>query len=262
MSARASTVANRRARTWVSDAASTPAKPGSAGPPNGSSTLVFSDEFNDGALDESKWDWKYPRSGDMTYSNWNNGEAQWYKRANITEGNGQLELTAKREQTVSPYSGRVFDYSSGLIQSKPSFNFRYGYMEARMWLPKGSGFWPAFWTWPSNEQWPPEIDVMEFYGDNVERTYQTYHGSGSSTGSFTSSPDWTTGWHTFGVDWRPDGLTWYIDGQAVKSTSGSPSLDMYLIANLAIANGKGAPAPNAATPFPSPLRIDYIRVWK
>src|SRR5215211_7264438 len=105
------------------DTASTPAKPGSAGPPNGSSTLVFSDEFNDGALDESKWDWKYPRSGDMTFSNLNNGEAQWYKRANITEANGQLELTAKREQTVSPYSGRVFDYSSGLIQSKPSFNF-------------------------------------------------------------------------------------------------------------------------------------------
>ena len=37
---------------------------------------------------------------------------------------------------------------------------------------------------------------------------------------------------------------------------------MYLIANLAIANGSGAPAPTASTVFPSSLRIDYIRVWK
>jgi hypothetical protein len=37
---------------------------------------------------------------------------------------------------------------------------------------------------------------------------------------------------------------------------------MYLIANLAIANGARAPAPNAATPFPASLKLDYIRVWR
>ena len=224
--------------------------------------LAFSDEFNDTELDTSKWGWKYPRSGDMIHSNRDNGEAQWYRRENVTERDGHLRLVARRERTVSPYSGETFDYTSGLIQSKPSFNFRYGYMEARMRLPSGSGFWPAFWTWPSNEQWPPEIDVMEFYGDSLSRLYLAYHGEGGSTGTTVSTQDWTSGWHTFAVHWEPGRLTWYVDGVPRKTVDRAPALDMYLIANLAIANGDRAPAPSSSTPFPSALKIDYIRVWK
>jgi len=82
-------------------------------PPAGPWSLAFSDEFNDTALDTTKWDWKYPRSGDMAYSNWNNGEAQRYKQGNIAEKGGSLSLTAKRESTTSPTSGRTFDYTSG-----------------------------------------------------------------------------------------------------------------------------------------------------
>ncbi|MGI8805036.1 MAG: glycoside hydrolase family 16 protein, partial [Thermoleophilaceae bacterium] len=106
-------------------------------PAGGPWRLAFRDEFNDAELNTTKWDWKYPRSGDMIHSNWGNGEAQWYRRENLREANGCLRLVAKRERTVSPYSGETFDYTSGLIQSKPSFNFRYGYMEARMRLPSG-----------------------------------------------------------------------------------------------------------------------------
>jgi beta-glucanase (GH16 family) len=40
------------------------------------------------------------------------------------------------------------------------------------------------------------------------------------------------------------------------------NVPLYLIANLAIADGSGAPAPAASTPMPSRLRIDWIRVWK
>ena len=240
-----------------------PAAGGTPTPPAGGPwKLAFGDEFDDSTFDTAKWDWKYPRSGDMIYSNWNNGEAQWYKRENISQRNGALELSAKREATTSPYSGRTFQYTSGLIHSKPSFNFRYGYMETRMWLPKGSGFWPAFWTWSTNEQWPPEIDAMEFYGDNPAAAYLTYHSSGSADGTQVRNADWTTGWHTFAVDWEPGKLTWYVDGVARKTVNQSPNLNMYLIANLAIANGARAPAPNSSTPLPSALKVDYIRVWQ
>jgi len=224
--------------------------------------LVFSDEFDDGVVDEAKWDFEYPRHGDMAHSNWDNGEAQWYKRENVTEVGGRLLLIARRERTVSPESGRAFGYSSGLIQSKPSFSFRYGYMEARMRLPKGSGLWPAFWTWPSNEQWPPEIDVMEFYGDNPTLTHQTYHYAGGSSGSEAAAEDWTSGWHTFAVDWRPDGLDWYVDRRRVKSAAKAPAVDMYLIANLAICSPKRCAAPDSSTRLPAALRVDYVRVWK
>jgi beta-glucanase (GH16 family) len=227
-------------------------------------TLAFRDEFNDDALDTAKWRPRYPRPADMAYSNWNNGEAQWYKPANISEGGGSLSLTARRERTTSPYSGRTFEYTSGLIQSKPSFNFRYGRMAARMKLPKGSGFWPAFWTWPSDEVWPPEIDAMEFVGDKPNLIYQTYHGPNGANGSRVSNPDWTADWHTFSVDWQPGRLTWYVDGIETKTIGEAPTRNMYLIANLAVANGMRSwgPPPDASTPFPASLRIDYVRVWK
>ena len=44
--------------------------------------------------------------------------------------------------------------------------------------------------------------------------------------------------------------------------SEAPALALYLIANLAVANGARAPAPDANTPIPSSLDIDYMRVWK
>jgi hypothetical protein len=228
-----------------------------AAPAGGPWDLAFHDEFDDTAVDTRKWSTQYPRPDSMCCSNPRNGEAQWYLARNVEEQGGELQLVAKRE------SHNGFGYSSGLIQSKRSFNFTYGYAAARMWLPKGSGLWPAFWTWPQNERWPPEIDALEFYGDNVRNVYLTYHAPGGSDQSIIRRADWTTGWHTFAVDWRPGSITWYIDGTEVKRRSSDvANVPMYLIANLAIANGSNAPAPTSSTPLPTRLRIDWIRVWK
>jgi beta-glucanase (GH16 family) len=231
-------------------------------PPGGPWTLAFHDEFDGSSLDTTKWDVKYPRPGDQAYSNVGNGEAQWYQAQNLVVRDGLLSMVAQKQDVTSPISGQLFHYTSGMIQSKPSFNFRYGYMEAKMWVPKGSGFWPAFWTWPQNEQWPPEIDVMEFYGDNPTKVYCTFHGPNGADGTSVDKPDWTTGWHVFAVDWEPNRIEWLIDGVSIKTINTSASLNMYLIANLAIADGSGAPAPDASTRFPSSLEVDYIRVWQ
>jgi beta-glucanase (GH16 family) len=230
-------------------------------PPGAAWRLAFHDEFDGAALDTSKWATCYPRPGDMSCSNTGNGEAQWYKPGNVSVAAGSAQLEARREVTTSPTTGQKFQYSSGLIQSKPSFNFTYGYMETRMRLPKGSGFWPAFWTWPTSENWPPEIDAMEFYGDNPQLVYQTYHGA-CGTQQRPSATDWTTGWHTFAADWEPGSVKFYVDGSLRMTTTCSPTANMYLIANLAVANGVNAPAPTASTAFPSSLAIDYIRVWQ
>jgi beta-glucanase (GH16 family) len=237
----------------------TPGSP--TAPAGGSWKLSFADEFNGTALDGSRWATCYPRAGDLSCSNTGNGEAQWYKPGNVSVGGGVARLEARRETTTSPYTGKAYAYSSGLIQSKPGFDFRYGYMETRMQLPKGSGFWPAFWTWPTAESWPPEIDVMEFYGDNPRLLYQTLHGT-CGTQVRPSATDWTGGWHTFAADWEPGSIRYYVDGQLTTTTTCAPDENMYLIANLAVANGANAPAPTASTVLPSSLSIDYIRVWQ
>jgi beta-glucanase (GH16 family) len=198
----------------------------------------------------------------MVYSNWTNGEAQWYKRANVSEGGGSLRLTAKREKTTSAYSGRTLNYTSGLIHSKPAFNFRYGKMAAR--------------EAPEGERLLARLLDLAVKTSSGRRRPMRWSSTATMRASFTrpitvitartarpfATPDWTAGWHTFTVDWQPGRLTWYVDGLPTKTVTEAPSLNMYLIANLAIANGARAPAPNASTPFPSSLKIDYVRVWK
>ena len=73
------------------------------------------------------------------------------------------------------------------------------------------------------------------------------------------------GFHTFGVDWEPDHITWYVDGKAWMTTTDTtliPHTPMYPIVNLAVSNGTvWGSAPVPTTPFPAALSVDYIRVW-
>jgi beta-glucanase (GH16 family) len=151
-----------------------------------------------------------------------------------------------------------------MVTSKPGLsNLRYGYIESRVKFPKGSGFWPSFFAWPTVFA-TPEIDAMEFFGDNPARAYLVYHrqAGGPAPQKVLLNSDWTRTWHTIGVDWRPTGLTWYVDGVKRWNVVDTTDRDMYLVASLAIADGRVAPAPNRLTRFPSSYLIDYIRVFQ
>jgi hypothetical protein len=36
-------------------------------------------------------------------------------------------------------------------------------------------------------------------------------------------------WHTYAVDWRPDGITWFVDGEEVAASTQSPTYPMLLV---------------------------------
>src|SRR5262249_51753523 len=78
-------------------------------------------------------------------------------------------------KTRTPYQ-----YTSGMLNSSKSFGFKYGYVEARVKLPKGFGLWPALWLrdW---KPWSYEIDVLEGF-DASARTFRTSYwwGNGQS----------------------------------------------------------------------------------
>jgi beta-glucanase (GH16 family) len=246
------------------DAAGTPPSPITP-PPGGPWTLSFHDEFEGQALDTTKWATRYPRPGDRAYSNADFGESQWYLPENVVVSEGVLRLVAKREDFTSPQTGTLFRYTSGMVQSKAAFSVQYGYIEARVRLPEGSGLWPSVWTWPENESSTPEIDVVAFYGDNVGRVYGGYHpeGGGQAQGYSAESSDWTAGWHVFAADWEPDRITFFIDGKEVERLpAAATTTALYLLVTFAVQDGTNAPAPNASTSFPSVFQVDYVRVWQ
>ena len=239
-------------------------------------TEKFADDFNGPVLDTTKWTRCYWwSSGGCTNSG--NNELQWYSPGNVVIENGLAKLRAKKE-TVLRQGGKIFRYTSGMITTGrdsgllgalPRFQFKYGYMEMRAKVPWGKGLWPAFWALPSSHSWPPEIDAMEIRGQEPATVAMAVHyrdatGSYRHLGTGWSGPDFTQDFHTFAVHWRPDALVWYVDDvprYTVTDPLAIPHEPMYLLANLAV-GGTFAGSPDATTPFPSDLQVDYVRVWQ
>jgi beta-glucanase (GH16 family) len=220
--------------------------------------LTFSDEFNGPAVDLSKWNTE-PLWGREPIIN---QELQYYAPdAFVLEG-GLLRLKAeKRTMGGQPYT-------SGIIASFRKFVQQYGYFEMRAKLPKGKGFWPGFWLLPHlYAEGDKEIDIIEHLGHEVNRIHMSFHikldGKFNGIGQQWDGPDFTADFHTFGLEWRPGLLVWYIDGveRARLADPTVPSQKMFVLVNLAV--GGTWPGPPAAdTVFPSYLDIDYVRVYQ
>ena len=74
-------------------------------------------------------------------------------------------------------------------------------------------------------------------------------------------PDFTADFHTFAVEWEPEGIRWFVDGiERQHSGMGSPDVPMYVILNLAI-GGDWDGNPDATTPFPAEMLVDWVRLY-
>jgi len=207
------------------------------------------------------------------YSLPSNGEQEWYINANYaptasvtpwTVNNGILTLTAApASSSIQPLIDG-YQYTSGMITTDKSFSQTYGYFEERAQLPAGQGLWPAFWLLDENGQWPPEIDAVEQLGNNPSIDYTNVHSntlSGGDVGQNNPVADTSSGYHTYGVDWEPDYITFYFDGQKIYQTATPADLNqpMYMLTNLA-AGGywPGGVDPSA---LPAQMNIDWIRAY-
>jgi beta-glucanase (GH16 family) len=214
---------------------------------------TFSDEFTANSVNGSKW-----RLVDQAWPH--NDERQYYRPSAVTQSGGKMIITA----TNQPFGGRL--YTSGRVESGGGrFNQQYGKFEWRAKLPRTQGMWPALWLLPEN-QWPPEIDVMELLGHEPNKVYFTNHyGTAQallSQGSNFVGPDFSAGFHDFACQWWPDRIEFFVDG-VLRAThrNGIPRMPMYLIMNVAV-GGFWPGYPNASTVFPQRMEMDYVRVWE
>ena len=242
-------------------------------------TLRWEDDFNGSELNRDDWNVELHEPG------WVNNELQAYVDSpeNIYVKDGSLVLKPVEQKNAD---GTV-SYTSGRVNTQNKHDFKYGIFEARVKVPEGQGFLPAFWMMPTNEnlygQWPRcgEIDIMEVLGNDTDKSYGTIHygnphseSQGScqlASGSFSDS------YHTFAVEWLPGQISWYVDGQLIHTendwytaTEGQGEVTypapfdqpFYLILNLAV-GGNWPGNPDETTDIAnSALYVDYVKVYQ
>jgi serralysin len=195
---------------------------------------------------------------------------------NFILDNGVLRIRAlPASKQITDAVGSWAKYTSGLITTQFSFTQTYGYFEARLKLPTGRGVWPAFWLLPADKSWPPEIDVMESFGETSVRNEggrrKIHYAShtkikNDSCGAWHDvGVDITADFHTYGVDVRPDGITYYFDGEPYVTCQPNPAANkpFYLLLNIAIGSDRSWPgAPDRSTNFPVFMDVDYVRAYQ
>ena len=240
--------------------------------------MVVSDEFERANVAGYIWGTTFPWGGRLLSTN---GEQQLYLDDNSTTlpsgavvnvdpfslSGGILTISANPTPTDLLTSvGKP--YTSGLISSGNNFEFKYGYIEMSAQLPAGQGLWPAFWLrWADSGRYG-EIDIFEVLGSKPNYIYETVHWSDPS-GTFTNKTvrsavaDMSTGFHTYGMDWNAETITFYFDGKAMgwMTTPEALKMPMYIMANVAV-GGTWSGAPDATTQWPAEMKIDYIKVWQ
>jgi beta-glucanase (GH16 family) len=220
--------------------------------------LAWADEFDGTSLDTTKWQTDY---APKVHPLGTNGELQAYVPDEVSLRDGKLILRAERK------AHERMAFTSGMVSSHDKFSQKYGWFEARAKLTAGKGFWPAFWLLPQDRHWPPEIDIVEHKGSILNRVWLTVHRPQPNTwrplssGTQWNGPDFTADFHAFAVDWRPDGVVWYVDGIERHRWSGTADFGpMYVLLNLAV-GGQWDGSPDAQTPFPAEMQVDYVRVY-
>jgi beta-glucanase (GH16 family) len=238
--------------------------------------LTFNDDFNNLSVSQTgagtTWadirpEWRFDANSDIGF-----GSSSFLDPASgynpFKVENGVLSITAQPDHTPSGYPG---GWESGLLTTAGNFSQTYGYFEIRANFSALPGAWDAFWLMPDHQVPDPnkmgrwqELDVVEHYGDNPKGVYSTIHTTDAAPNvnwqdhlqvySETPQPG---GFHTYGVDWEPDKITFYVDGQAMGSqpTPSDMHGPMYLLADLATQN-----AANSAN-VPITSYIDYIRAY-
>ncbi len=231
-------------------------------------TLRFSDNFSSfvsSANGSVGWMTQYPWDG-RTISN--NNEAEYYSDSSVgvnpfSVANGILTITA----APGPNPPGL-PYDSGILTSYGSFSAEYGLFEVTAKLPSGAGLWPAIWLLPITQSWPPEIDIMEGLQNNPNAIYVGTHSAvgGPNVGTTTEEnvSNTTTSFNTYAVDWEPNTITWYYDGQAIfsEATPGDMHQPMYLLMNLAVGGpGSWPGTPTSAAEFPAQMQISAVQFY-
>ena len=205
------------------------------------------------------------------------------------DGRGHLVIRAMR---VSTEPAPVGTWTSARMKTAGLAEFQYGRMEACIRLPVGAGLWPAFWMLGTQAKWPAggEIDIMENVpatggadqGLGPTKVESTIHGpSIVAEGTFSLTqilplPNEQRvddpACHIYGAIISPFMIQMYVDDWKnpfyIRTAADVPregrwvyNAPFFFLLNLAVGGDWPGP-PDAQTPSPSEMLVDYVRVYK
>ena len=227
--------------------------------------LVWNDEFDGNKL-SGDWTWE------VKPARWVNNELQNYVKddrvANVSDGTLKINLIDD--------GGTI---KSARLYARPKTGWQYGYIEARIRLPKGKGTWPAFWMMPVNfKSWPAdgEIDIMEEVGYNPNVVVSTihcnkYNNGGTPTESQSRKVATAQSeFHRYALEWTKDYMTFYVDDEKILTYSNDASgkdawpfdAPFYPILNLAWGGVWGGQQGLDESCLPATMEVDYVRVFQ
>ncbi len=208
---------------------------------------VFYDGFNGTELNRQAWPAVYggPSNGNYTWSG-----------ADVNVGNGELAVT------MTNHGG---SWTAGGLNQSWAGSHTYGLFEVRAMVDKGQGTGPGIILWPTDDNWPPEVDLLETPNGDRSQVYFSNHwaGGGNNYASQNFNVD-ASQWHTYAVDWQPDHLTYLIDGKPMYTTTDHvPQTPMALGFMGFVAksdDGWYGGGPNGSTPSQVGLHIDWVKI--
>lgn len=247
--------------------------------PKGYTQLVWNDEFSGTGLpDADKWNYEkgYVRSSEL----------QYYAEKRIENSyqqDGLLHLVARQDSSI--IDGEMRPMSSASIITKGKAAWLYGYVEVRAKVPylAGIGTWPAIWMMPRDDfygYWPRsgEIDIMEYVASDYRYVHFSQHsykytnenGANLHKTSKSYCPTAYTEFHTYGLQWTPETMIWYLDGVQKYKVNNLEHLwsswpfnkPFYLLLNLAMGGWGGATNTQLLKDNPQDYQIDYVRVFQ
>ena len=237
--------------------------------------LVWEDNFDGTELNRDDWNVELHAPG------WVNAEWQEYVDCedNIYVKDGNLVIQPIKDDDY---------YTSGRVNTQNKHDFLYGRFEARLKVPSGMGFLPAFWMMPTDEsfygQWPKcgEIDIMEVMGQSTDTLHGTLHFGEPHTqrqGTFVlEEGNFADEFHVFACEWEPGEMRFYVDNELYftehdwftkrngfdEITYPAPfDQPFYMILNVAV-GGSWVGYPDATTEFGenAQMVVDYVRVYQ
>ena len=201
------------------------------------------DEFDGNALGPA---WK-PYTGETT------GGVGRHDPANLHVGDGMLSIVSH-------------GLSSGGLEWAPGQ--LYGRWEVRARTQKAVGYGDVLILWPDAEDFPQggEVDFMEIpKPERNEYNFNLHFGADNSQNGTKVAGDFTQ-WHNYAVEWTPDHVAGFVDGQEIFRTTERhqiPPRPMHLTMQQDIGPyDDWIPPRDATTPAEVSFQIDWVRIYR